>query len=1150
LNKNSVVFLILLQLLVPTLHFSQSREVKDSLRINLRNSYKISQLNIIPFSEKVFLGNRQLNRNDYLANYSSGEFKLSSQLNYSLLDTLIITYKSIKVNLKDEYKHRNMEIRLDEKTLDTLRFAKSRNTTLNAESIFGKDLQKSGALVRGFTIGTNRDFTLNSGLRLQLTGKLSDDIDLVAALSDENTPIQPEGNTETLDELDKVFIELKHKNAVGTFGDYEFNLRESEFAQITRKLQGLQGEFKFDETKGKVAIAGSRGKYNSNLLQGQDGNQGPYRLSGANNERAIFVIAGSEKVFVDGAPMKRGENNDYVIDYSNAEVTFTAKRLITSASRITVEFEYTDQKFKRNFLGADFTTKLFSDKLKIGVSYFQEGDDENSPIDFSYTDEQLKILREAGNDRNKAVISGVSIAPLDSLGRTQGNYLIIDTLINQQNFSYYKYLPNDQQSVYNVSFTYVGDGNGDYLKESLGRYKFVGIKVGSYLPITYLPMPEQKRLGNLALSYSLAKGISINAELSASSWDKNKISDSNDSQNFGYARKFNFNFEPQEVSIAEISLGKIGFSYKDRLIESKYSSLDRIDDVEFGRNYNISVSGGDQILREVQLTLEPTQNLNLTSKYGFLKQGESFRSDRFLNQLKYSIPKSFSANYTFDYVATKNHLLESKWIRQNSNANLSIGDFTTGLDYLQEDKLEENTATGLLSSTSLRYLEMSPFIQYAALSSFDVKANIGYREESFPLSGKLVKQSGALTQQYQINYRGIKEFTTSLNLTFRNKSYTDEFKLLGFGNNETILLLSQSRVNLLNNFLSGELYYQAATEQSAKLEKVFVKVPVGTGNYIYLGDQNNNGIPEEGEFQLSLYEADFVLVTIPTDKLFPVIDLKTNTRWKLDFNRLVEGDGFLPKLAKSISTETFWRVEENSKDPLTKDIYLLNFAKFLNETNTIRGTNYFQQDMNIFQNNSDLSFRLRYNQRRSLNQYSGGVERGYLRERSLRIRFKMVEEINNQTDFISQVDNMISPVSTSRAREISKSSFVSDFSYRPIREVEVGFKFEVARSLDQYPAKPSTVDLNSFILRSTYSFENTGRLRVEVERTELTSSSADYNIPFEVLRGNVIGKNYFWRAFFDFRVSSLIQTSVSYDARKLGSSRVIHTMRAEAKAYF
>lgn len=1137
-------------MLLSTVLFSQTREVSDTLRVNLKNYYKISQLNIIPFSEIVFITNRTLNRNEYQIDYSSGVFKILPQVSYSLLDTIIINYKSVKINLKQEYKHRNPEIRLDEKTLDTLRFAKPIGSSLNSTSIFGKDLQKSGALVRGFTIGTNRDFTLNSGLRLQLTGKLSDDIDIVAALSDENTPIQPEGNTETLEELDKVFIELRHKNAVGTFGDYEFNVRNSEFGQVTRKLQGLQGEVQFENTTGKIAVAGSRGKYNSNLLQGQDGNQGPYRLTGINGERTIFVIAGSEKVFVDGSEMKRGENNDYVIDYSNAEVTFTAKRLITSASRITVEFEYTDQKFKRNFFGADFSTKLFSEKLKVGVSYFQEGDDENSPIDFSYTDEQREILKQAGNDRNKAVVSGVTLAALDSLGKTQGNYSKVDTTINGESFTYYKYLPSSLQSVYNVTFSYVGEGNGDYVKESLGRYKFTGVRSGSYLPIIFIPMPEQKRLGNISLAYSFAKGVSLNAEVSASAWDQNRISEFDDSKNFGYARKINFSFEPQDVVIADVSLGKIGFNYKDRIIQSKYSSLDRIDDVEFNRNYNIIGTGGDQTLREIQLQFQPVQNLNLSSQYGYLKQGENFQSNRFINQLKFAIPKSLTSSYTFDFVATNNLLTNSEWIRQNGNTNLLFGEISTGLDFLHENKSERLKANDSLSSTSLRYLELSPFIQYTSLANFDIKVNVGYREESFPLTGNLEKQSGSLTQQYQINYRGVKEFTTSLNLTLRNKAYTEAFKKLGYGNNETILLLSQSRVNLFNSFLNGELYYQAATEQSARMEKVFVKVPVGTGSYIYVGDTNNNGIPEEGEFQLSLYEADFVLVTIPTDKLFPVIDLKTNLRWKLDFSRLVEGDGTFDKIAKAISSETFWRIEENSKDPSTSDIYLLNFSKFLNETNTIRGSNYFQQDVNIFQNNSDLSFRIRYNQRKSLNQYSGGVERGYLRERSLRIRFKMVEEINNQTDFINQIDNMISPVSTSRAREISKNSFISDFSYRPIREMEVGLKFEVARSLDKYPAKPSTVDLNTFVLRSTYSFENLGRLRIEVERTELTSSSSEYSIPFEVLRGNVIGKNYFWRAFFDFRVSSLLQTSVSYDARKLGSSRVIHTMRAEAKAYF
>ena len=69
---------------------------------------------------------------------------------------------------------------------------------LTSESIFGEGIQKNGTILRGFTVGTNKDFTVNSGLRLQLSGRLSDDIEIVAALTDENTPIQPEGNTETL----------------------------------------------------------------------------------------------------------------------------------------------------------------------------------------------------------------------------------------------------------------------------------------------------------------------------------------------------------------------------------------------------------------------------------------------------------------------------------------------------------------------------------------------------------------------------------------------------------------------------------------------------------------------------------------------------------------------------------------------------------------------------------------------------------------------------------------------------------------------------------------------------------------------------------------------------------------------------------------
>ena len=502
---------------------AQNQTVQDTFRINLSNVYKINSLDIIPFTEKIFLHKKLLNKSDYQFSYEKGEFSLSHDLQYSLFDTILVNYNTIKLTLQKEYKRRSLVYSYDDKLSDSVKIIKKESVFLSSESIFGKNIQKSGALVRGFTVGTNRDFTLNSGLRLQLSGKLSDDIELVAALTDENTPIQPEGNTETLDELDKVFIEIRHKDAIGTFGDYELNERTSEFGQIKRKLQGLKGEFIFGQKRGFIAVASSRGKFNTNQFNGLDGNQGPYRLYGINNENNIIIIAGSEKLFLDGEELKRGENNDYIIDYSNSEITFTPKRLITSASRILIDFEYTDQNYKRNFFGTGFSSSIFNDILRVGVNFYREGDDENNPIEISFSDEDLNILKAAGDNRNAAVRSGVSLAAPDSLGRIIGLYSKVDTTINSEPYTYYVYTPGNANSIYNVTFSYVGSGKGDYSKLSLGNYEFVGVGNGSYMPIIYLPLPELKQVGDIVLNSIPFKGININAEISGSSWDK-KIS--------------------------------------------------------------------------------------------------------------------------------------------------------------------------------------------------------------------------------------------------------------------------------------------------------------------------------------------------------------------------------------------------------------------------------------------------------------------------------------------------------------------------------------------------------------------------------------------------------------------------------------------------
>jgi len=203
-SQSYISLLILLLFFLPKQVAAQSEYltyiVRDTIRVNLDNLYTISRPIIIPFTETIIVGDSLLTKGDYKFSYNNGTFSLSDSLPYSIYDTLIVTYQAVNLGLLKVYKKRDLVIKYDTATGDTIRVISSEGGGFSSESIFGSGMEKSGTIVRGFTVGTTKDFTLNSGLRLQLSGRLSDDIEVVAALTDENTPIQPEGNTERLEE--------------------------------------------------------------------------------------------------------------------------------------------------------------------------------------------------------------------------------------------------------------------------------------------------------------------------------------------------------------------------------------------------------------------------------------------------------------------------------------------------------------------------------------------------------------------------------------------------------------------------------------------------------------------------------------------------------------------------------------------------------------------------------------------------------------------------------------------------------------------------------------------------------------------------------------------------------------------------------------
>lgn len=162
-------------------------------------------------------------------------------------------------------------------------------------------LSKSGSISRGITFGNSQNLSVNSNLNLQLAGKLSNNVNVVVAATDNNLPIQPEGNTAQLQDFDKVFVKLYNNNASLIAGDYELTSPQDYFMKFYKKAEGGAITTRFftndnkDTTKrGILKIYGagavSKGKFAEKQITPIDGNLGPYKLTGDDNELYIVVL--------------------------------------------------------------------------------------------------------------------------------------------------------------------------------------------------------------------------------------------------------------------------------------------------------------------------------------------------------------------------------------------------------------------------------------------------------------------------------------------------------------------------------------------------------------------------------------------------------------------------------------------------------------------------------------------------------------------------------------------------------------------------------------------------------------------------------------------------------------------------------------------
>jgi len=211
------------------------------------------------------------------------------------------------------------------------------NTELTRVDLYQGDLILSGSKSLGVSVGGPEGSGINQSTRLTLAGTL-EGVNIDAELSDQSSPIPPEGTTRDIEELDRIVIEVSGERWQGSFGDVEFRVPAEGFGTLRRRAIGGQAAAGFGPAEVSAGYARPKGAFARLTFEGADGIQGTYVL--AADRHSAQIVPGSEEVYLDGIPMTRGWDQDYTIDYSTGELVFTNRRIITRLSRIEASFQY------------------------------------------------------------------------------------------------------------------------------------------------------------------------------------------------------------------------------------------------------------------------------------------------------------------------------------------------------------------------------------------------------------------------------------------------------------------------------------------------------------------------------------------------------------------------------------------------------------------------------------------------------------------------------------------------------------------------------------------------------------------------------------------------------------------------------------------
>lgn len=1109
----------------------QSQTVSKDFRVNTifieKDSIQLDSVAINPEKFKVFNAlSKEIPPAEYSVDFSNAILRINSK-KYAKIR---VEYFRIPNFITKVYTPFDEKFIMENRT-DTDKLYSLTSTKKATEIKLFSGLQTSGFITRGISSGNNQNAVTNATLDLKIVGKLSKEVSLRAAIFDTNIPIQENGYSQKITDFDRIFIEMFTDNWGVKAGDISLENKDSYFMPIRKQITGLRVEAKINDHL-KVAASGAvtRGEFNRYRVTGNEGNQGPYKIYGPNNDPAILIIGGSEKVYINGIQIERGENKDYTIDYNLAEITFNTTYPITNDMRITIEYQYANRNYTRFLTYEEAVYK--SQKLNISGYFYSETDAKNQPLQQNLTELQKNKLAAAGNNPDLMVAESAFIDTFDE------NKLLYKKVANGATEAF-EYSENPNDELYFVTFTNVGIDKGDYaLKRSTANgnvYEYVGAGLGSFSPVIKLTPPTKQETFVLKSEYNFSQKTTLNSEIAISNNDANLFSSKDDGNNVALASKLKW----EQILIDKKWQLKSIISHE--LAQKNFRTEQNWESIEFNRDWNILTNNATKNYFQSEIFLHNKKNDLVSYRFNHLSYTDIFSGNKHelaskitLKNTLFSLNSSFLNNIS---TAEDNSFFRAKaTIEQDFNKKW-IGGF---INY--ETNSRKNSSTQEFINTSHRFKEYEAYLGIGDSTNVFTKLGFNYRNNDSIKSNTFTRINDRKTFYAQSKLIQKKQTNLSVYANYRHtkNTFTDHIEK---SLNSKIIFNQQ----LLNRSINLGSVYETSSGNISRQEYIYVKTEPGLGYYTWI-DYNSDGIKDFDEFEIAEFKDQAEYLRLPKPNIQFIATQRAKFTQSITLNpKAWASQKGLKKIISKLYNQSFLSVENEQErigNSFNFNPFDLNENKLLGLTLNLRNSLYFNKNLQRY------SITYTVGKTRNKQQYFIGSQENNLKLHQITVAHKfrtfwLFELLGKTAINDLSTENFNNRNYSIHSNEIQpKISFL----YNENNRFTAFYHFKNKKN---HLLEFENLDQHKMGVEYWYRSKKKNQISANVNlfSNDFTGNT-NTPVAYQMLEGLQAGKNYTWNLVFNRKLNAFLNLNLNYVGRKSEASKTIHIGNIQLKAVF